>query len=196
MMGTKQIESVYCDFTKLPTDSGTGIGSSLNNYVFYSYKSNSCLIFKLPDFQTWIGQFDVKSSSVYFYVQRSTSFSTENVPIPFEVTRLNVGNAMNAASGIFTASRPGTYFFSFSGLASQKSFISPQLYLNGNLIGTGMADVEALDYPTFSIQSTLQLNARDEVSLKLNSGGTGYLFDDGAHYSHFTGWLLQEDLSY
>ena len=33
VMGTKQIESVYCDFSKLPTDSGTGIW--LNNFFFY-----------------------------------------------------------------------------------------------------------------------------------------------------------------
>ena len=50
-----------------------------------------------------IGQYDVKSSPVYFYVKKTTDFVTEDVPIPFELDRLNVGNAMNAVSGIFTA---------------------------------------------------------------------------------------------
>ena len=147
-------------------------------------------------FQTWIGQVDVKSSPVYFYVQRITHFKTEGVPITFEVTRLNVGNTMNAKSGIFTAPRTGIYFFSFSGKGSESSYIHPQLYLNDNLIGSGDGSTSDHMIPTFSLQSTLQLNAGDLVSLKLRSDGTGYLFDDGQHYTHFTGWLLQEDLSY
>ena len=143
-----------------------------------------------------IGQVDVKSSPVYFYVEKSTTFTTENVAIPFEVTTLNVGNAMNAQSGIFTAPKPGIYFFSFSGIGSPNSFTRPQLYLNGNVIGTGLAEDGASDFPTFTLQSTLQLNAGDQVSLKLELGGNGYLFDQDYHFTHFTGWLLQEDLSY
>ena len=134
-------------------------------------------------------------------MQRSTNFGTENVPIPFEVTRLNVGNAMNAASGIFTAPKTGIYFFSFYGLGSIESYTFPQLYLNGNLIGSGWADNfgssdGADDNPTFTLQSTLQLNEADQISLKLDSGGTGFLWDEGRHFTHFTGWLLQEDLPY
>ena len=70
-----------------------------------------------------IGQYDVKSSPVYFYIQRSTDFVTEDVPIPFELERLNVGNAMNAVSGIFTAPRTELIFFSFFGLGPVNSFI-------------------------------------------------------------------------
>ena len=103
---------------------------------------------------------------------------------------------MNAVSGIFTAPKPGTYFFSFSGIGSGNSFIRPQLFLNDNCIGTGDAAAGENDLSTFTLQSTLQLNAGDQVSLKLRSDGTGYLSDTGSHYTHFTGWLLQEDLSY
>ena len=104
---------------------------------------------------------------------------------------------MNVASGIFTAPKTGIYFFSFSGVGSFNSWSFPQLDLNGILIGSGVADAESTDHPTFSIQSTLQLSAGDQVSLKLNLGGTGYLYEDTyTHYTHFTGWLLQEDLNY
>ena len=148
-------------------------------------------------FETWIGYNDVKSSPVYFYVSRSTDFSTEGVPIPFELTRLNVGNAMNAKTGIFMAPKPGIYFFSFSGIGAFDSYICPQLYLNNNLIASGYGDSRTgKHYSTFTVQSTLQLNARDQVSLKLNSGSDGDLIDNGSHYTHFTGWLLQEDPSY
>ena len=143
-----------------------------------------------------IGQADVKSSPVYFYVQRSTDFTAVNVPIPFEVTRLNVGNAMNTASGIFTAPKPGTYFFSFSGIGSVNSVLTLQLYLNNNVIGSGLADTTSAALPTFTLQSTLQLNAGDQISLKFSNLRNGYLRDDGNHYTHFTGWLLQEDLNY
>ena len=159
-------------------------------------KYNRLCIIHIAGFQTWIGKFDVKSSSVYFYVQRSTHFKTEGVPITFEVTRLNVGNAMNAGSGIFTAPRAGIYFFSFSGIGSIDTVFVPRLYLNGNVIGSGSADMagSGVVEPTFTLQSTLQLKAGDQVSLK--SGGSGYLYDNDNHFTHFTGWLLQEDLNY
>ena len=143
-----------------------------------------------------IGQYDIKSSLVYFYVQRSTSFGTKNVPISFEVTRLNVGNSMNATSGIFTAPKAGTYFFSFSGMGSPNSNTWPQLYLNSNVIGSGWAKDGSTDYSTFTLQSTLQLSGGDQVLLKFRSDVTGYIYDDGSHFTHFTGWLLQEDLPY
>ena len=103
---------------------------------------------------------------------------------------------MNAGSGIFTASKPGIYFFSFSGMGWAQSWIHTQLCLNGNVIGTGIGDTESDDAPTFTLQSTLQLNAGDQVSLKLRSDANGFLHDDGSHFTHFTGWLLQEDFSY
>ena len=45
-------------------------------------------------FQTRIGQVDVKSSPVYFYVQRNVNFNTTGTPIPFDVEKLNVGGAV------------------------------------------------------------------------------------------------------
>ncbi|EFX82867.1 hypothetical protein DAPPUDRAFT_316307 [Daphnia pulex] len=58
VMGSAKMESVFCDFTKLPDDAG---------------------------FQKWIGYADVKSAPVHFYVQRNSSFSDEFTPIPFQL---------------------------------------------------------------------------------------------------------------
>jgi C1q-related factor len=53
--------------------------------------------------ETAIGVVDVKSSPVYFYVQRNASYSLNGTTIPFNIERLNVGGGMNITSGIFTA---------------------------------------------------------------------------------------------
>ena len=66
----------------------------------------------IEGFETRIGYLDVKSSPVYFYVQRNTNFETKGTPIPFDVEILNVGGAMNSTSGKFTAPRNGTNFHS------------------------------------------------------------------------------------
>ena len=138
-------------------------------------------------FQTWIGFADVKSTPVYFYVQRNTNYLTKNSVVPFEVTKLNVGNAMNAAAGTFIAPRSGKYFFSASGLSlDSTSDGNVVLQLNGAFIGRGSGNGQ---YETFSIQSTLQLNMGDQVRLYLKDGT---LHDTSDHATHFVGFLLEE----
>jgi hypothetical protein len=109
----------------------------------------------LTDKQKWIGYADVKSAPVHFYVQRNSSFFTYNTPIPFDLARVNEGNAMNLTSGIFTAPRPGIYFFSFTGMAlfpaaSSSVQLSVFLYCNGDQIGLGLveeANIQSVDSP-------------------------------------------------
>ncbi|XP_046456611.1 uncharacterized protein LOC124203801 [Daphnia pulex] len=181
VMGSAKMESVYCDFTKLPDDAG---------------------------FQKWIGYVDVKSAPVHFYVQRSTSFSTVNTPIKFDLVRVNEGNAMDLTSGKFMAPRPGIYFFSFAGdarlegdagLGSSTVDFYSRLYLNGFLIGSshvhkhdGIIDQES----PVTIQSTLNLKKDDQVwvTFSYSGGSSSHLFDDSYHYTHFTGFLLEEEI--
>jgi hypothetical protein len=157
----------------------------------------------LTDKQKWIGYNDVKSASVHFYVQRNTKFNTTGTPIPFDLAVVNEGNAMNLTSGKFTAPRPGIYFFSFTGLAgfpdsSSLVYFGVDLNLNWNLIGSGFVSEEntiASENSPLTIQSTLNLKSGDQVWLQIGGRSTGtYLFDDSYHRTHFTGFMLEEEI--
>ena len=70
-------------------------------------------------------------------------------------------------SGIFTTPKTGIYFFSFYGLGSIESYTFPQLYLNGNLIGSGWADNFRSGRP-----SNLRFNWMREIKFRWNRDQT------------------------
>ncbi len=146
----------------------------------------------------------MKSAPSYFYVQRNSSFNTTNIAIPFQVAKLNIGSAFDLPSGIFTAPRTGTYFFSFIGFpqyfASTSLFrMTVALVLNGNRIGVGEAEEANTllnQNDQVSLQSTLSLKPGDKIWIEIVDMSAGmYLFDGNNHYSHFSGWLLEEEFS-
>jgi hypothetical protein len=118
------------------------------------------------------------------------------------LARVNEGNAMNLASGKFAAPRPGTYFFSFAGQAHLESededvYFYSHLYLNGNLIGSSSVEENkdpVKQYNTLSLQSTLNLKKGDQVWVTIDYTGSSYLRDDGNHLTHFTGFMLEEEI--
>ena len=145
----------------------------------------------------------MKSVPVHFYVQRNSEFKTTKTPIPFQLARVNEGNAMNLTSGIFTAPRPGIYFFSFTGQAqfpasSSKVWMGADLWLNGKIMAVGHVqelNTVAGQQSPLTLHSTLNLKSGDQVWLKIGGRSTGAnLYDDGYHYTHFTGFMLQEEI--
>jgi hypothetical protein len=157
----------------------------------------------LSGFQKWIGYADVKTTPVHFYVQRNSNFKKESTPIPFDVARVNEGNAMDLTTGKFTAPAPGIYFFSFAGDARLESssdvYFQSYLYLNGNIIGASRVSQNngpVSQYSPVTLQSTLNLKKGDRVWVEiLYSGSSSYLYDNYAHHTHFTGFMLEEEIA-
>ena len=108
---------------------------------------------------------------------------------------------MNLQTGKFTAPRTGKYFFSLSGIGyfpASSSRITMEVHLvkNGNRIAKTNSDSvsSASQYETFSLQSTLQLQVGDQIWVVISSISAGAHFHGNTN-THFTGWLLQEDVS-
>ena len=143
--------------------------------------------------ETFYGSVDVKSKSVHFTVQRTISnFALVNAVIPFDVERLNVGGAMNLATGVFIAPVDGIYHFEFTGVKyADSSAIFIYLQVNGVNIGSAYATEMLPDFLGLSgISASLKLKNGDQVRL-FKTTGTLHEFQQ---YTFFTGWLVEEDL--
>ena len=148
---------------------------------------NNVLIYILVS-QVIIGNVDIKTKSVHFYVQRSSSFGDITSGIPFELARLNEGGGMTLYSGVLKAPVAGIYHFAFSGIReSSAGMLDVYLQVNGENVGlTNTYGGRA------SLTASLRLKAGDEV--RLYNYHNSILYDDQYHRTHFTGWLVEEDL--
>ena len=141
-----------------------------------------------------VGHVDIKTESVHFYVQRNTTFNQEKAVITFDLDRLNEGEAMDLESGLFTAPVPGVYHFEF---CAQKDDSHPYAMVVFQVNGETIGAAETSHYDTSNtllslcLTSTVRLKANDTVNvMNWNSA----IYDDDNHHTHFTGWLIEEEL--
>lgn len=150
--------------------------------------------------ETLIGKADVKSSPVHFYVQRKSPFYLEgrgrfSAILPFEITRSNQGGGMDAKTGVFTVPKPGTYVFTFGAIKRDKALhVDIFLRLNDVERIASVYGSEHAGYFTLSLQSILTLKKNDRIYLVLQSASGGGIYDDDDMTTHFSGFLLDEQL--
>ena len=141
--------------------------------------------------QSLIGSLDVKSSQVFFYTQASAKYDVAKTCIPFKNVKHNVGGGITR-SGIFKAPISGTYFFSFNGLNhNNTSEAEVVLNINGVGMSRSIASPNTASYETMALDATLNLTEGDTVEVYLQNGR---LADKS--YNSFSGFLLEEDLSF
>jgi len=141
---------------------------------------------------------------VHFYVQRSTNFGSGNAVIPFELAPLNEGGAFDLPTGIFKAPVSGIYHFDFSAL---KEYTDPvvkeglwiYLQVNGVNVATAHNDEKQTVHSVVALNASLRLKAGDTVNLFNVVAGNppntaGVIHDASDHRTHFSGWLVDEDL--
>ena len=142
-----------------------------------------------------LGFIDIKSSAsgVYFNVQRNNSNATSTGPtvVRYDVQRLNLGGGMNPSTGVFTVPKSGVYHFDFIGL-KQADLDKLVIILRVNRVrvaysASGYGPVVV----PLAIHSTLQLKSGDRVDIFIE---TGTLMTLGYFCTHFTGWLLEENI--
>ena len=202
------VHTVYCDFSKRTDDPGNKIMNSKIRLSSYNFKFTRRFVIFLTGFQKWIGYSDVKSSPTFFHVQKNIGFFTVNVPISFEVEKVNTGNAMDMTTGIFTTPKSGIYHFTFSGLVQFESDSSSgdlelRLYLNGDRIVSSYSTKSSSwssvtsesKFNQINLQLSLKLQEFDRIWLEIHSHGAGVSLYDAVdwHHTHFTGLLVEED---
>jgi len=105
------------------------------------------------------------------------------------LARLNEGNAFDLSSGIFTV--PGIYHFDLSAM-KDSTYFGILLQVNGNNVGNaGSRQFGEGNWDVVSLSATLRLAPGDKVNVFLL---IGKLMDSFHHHTHFTGWLVEEDL--
>jgi hypothetical protein len=153
--------------------------------------------------ETQIGYVDVKTEPIAFYAQstKNLTATTADTSIGYDMMKLMDGTAMDYEIGLFTAPKPGTYVFGFSGvdLAGGVDMViniykNDKLKLTKELIGSGGPVGGSANHGTAAIPFVLHLEESDTIRVFI-ADVSGTLYSDPSRpMTHFTGFLLEEDI--
>ena len=144
-----------------------------------------------------IGYADIKSDPVFFHVTKKRRFFSTGQKVLFDNVVLNIGEAMDIGSGIFTAPRSGKYSFNFNGFKDALvGELCVVLKLNGqtDLASSyvGNANDRASQLAPIALHVITSLKANDQVSLYLKEGSIA----GSSHGNNFSGFLIHQDLTF
>ena len=134
---------------------------------------------------------------VYFYAQMKNSFKEVGRMVPFDRIVLNQGNGLSSTNkGVFTAPKAGIYHFTFKGhnYSGGLGLLNPKILVieirhNGVIVG----DTAAIPSGVMHVHATLKLKAGDRIYMFKPTAGD--LFTESTPSIHFSGWLMEEDVS-
>ncbi len=123
-----------------------------------------------------LGFVDIKSMPhrVAFFAHRDFPNWSGSPSIPFYLSKLNQGRALNVSNGVFTSPVNGTYAFHFRALAKNGE-IGVKLYHNDNIVTTSWFDGSS-KHGHLGLSAALKLTAGDIV--KLRQSGSGFIQDN------------------
>ncbi|XP_046459305.1 uncharacterized protein LOC124205829 [Daphnia pulex] len=210
---TTHLNTSRAEFCKMPTSCADlkRMGHEVNGFFLVKGSEKmmevvDCNFYsnQNADLQKWIGYADVKSAPVHFYVQRNSDFKKTATPIPFNLELVNEGNAMDISSGIFTAPRPGIYFFSFTAMllfprSSPGFYLEVELHVNQFSFTSDIvqgANTVANEFRLLAFHSSRKLEKGDKVWVTIDFPFTeeAYLVNSVLHFTHFTGIMLEEEI--
>ena len=125
----------------------------------------------------------------------------------FDMALVNTGNAMNLATGLFTAPVTGRYQFSFTAVSTYQSSQAILIVNNSTYVaaayGVGVPSLSPSNNQyTMSLDAIVNLKAKDTVGIGLKSSNLDYkclggVFENSPvlHFTNFAGLLVDEDLS-
>ena len=144
---------------------------------------------KMTTFQGIIEELqDSKTKTVVFHAIRNTGGYFKG-DITYDIVPTNVGNVMNARTGVFTTPYDGTYFFTVAGLSpSTEQYIRIDFVKNGvttenQIFNNKGGKVDQI----LSYQWMLKLNAGDQLKLQVRYRD---FFASSAYPVIFTGQLV------
>jgi len=107
---------------------------------------------------------------------------------------MNAGNGLNGSTGTFRAPKSGIYRFWFNGLRDWNlGQIHIELRVNGICVGNAYSNGGHGQSAGAVVHAVVKLKLGDEVHLFKAGGGS--LYDDDSPDTHYSGWLVDEELN-